>query len=73
MDAFLSLDDFFSIHPFHETANALGVAITTAIKLYVVDLSVHNFKLDHLTAGALRIIGVFHEDKYQKKIMSSHL
>ena len=29
----------------------------------MVDLLVHNLKLDHLTAGALRVIGVFHYNR----------
>ena len=38
--------------------------IATAIKLYVVDLSVHNLELDYLTAGALGVISMLFYDDF---------
>ena len=62
MDALQPLDDLLHFHAFHQTAHPLCVAVAASIELDVVDASVNDFEFNHLTAGALRIISVFHSE-----------
>lgn len=61
-DAFQTLDHFFRLHAFDETAHPLRIAITASIELHVVNNPVVDFEFNHLAAGALRIISVFHSE-----------
>ena len=61
-DALQPLDHFFCLHAFDETAHPLRIAIAASIELYVVNSAVNDFEFNHLTAGALRIISVFHSE-----------
>ena len=61
MNTFQSLHNLFGFHAFYKTAHTLGVTIATSIKLNIVNDSVNDFKLNHLTASALGVIGVFHK------------
>ena len=61
-DAFQTLDHFFRLHAFDETAHPLRIAITASIELHVVNNPVNDFEFNHLTAGTLRIISVFHSE-----------
>lgn len=61
-DTLQSLDYLLGIHAFHETPHTLGVAAAASIKLNIMNDSVSDFELNHLTASALGIVGVFHSN-----------
>ena len=62
-DAFQLGDDILGLHAIHQGGHALGVAITAAIELYVLQNAVLDFKLNGLAAGALGSVSVSHNLK----------
>ena len=62
-DAFQLGNDIFRLHAFYQGGHALGVAITAAIELYVLQNAVLDFKLNGLAAGALGSVSVSHNLK----------
>jgi hypothetical protein len=62
MDAFQSLHNLLGFHTFNKATYTLGVAVTATIKLNIVNGSVNDFELNHLTASASGVIGVFHKN-----------
>ena len=59
-DALQPLDYLLGFHAFNKTTYTLGVAAAASIKLNMMNDSVSDFELNHLTASALGVVGVFH-------------
>ena len=60
VDALHALDDLIHIHTFHQSADALQVAISTTQVLYIVNFAVFNFKEDSLGTGSLGLVLKLH-------------
>ena len=61
VDAFQFGNDILCLHAFHQSGDALRVAVATSVELYVFQNAILDFKLDGLTAGALGSISVSHQ------------
>ena len=60
MNTLKPLDDLLGFHAFDKATYALGVAVAASIKLNIVNGSINNLELNHLTTSALGEISVFH-------------
>ena len=60
MDTLQPLDYLLGVHAFNKTTYSLGVAAAASIKLNMMNDSLSDFELNHLTASALGVVGVFH-------------
>ena len=59
-NAFEALQHVLDFHAFHQGTHALGVAVTAAVELHVLQDAIFDFKLDGLAAGALGLVSVSH-------------
>ena len=53
-------DDLVDIHAFHQSGDALQVAVAAAEELNILDLAVFNLKDDLSGAGALGLVSILH-------------
>ena len=62
-DAFQPLQHILYFHAFHQSADALRVAVAAAVELHILQDAVLDFKLNGLAACALGSVGVSHNSK----------
>lgn len=59
-DAFEACDDIGHLHARHQPAEALQIAVASAIELHVGDNAVLHLHIDVAGAGTLGLVGGFH-------------
>lgn len=64
-DAFEACDDVLHLHAGDESADALQIAVASAIELHVADNAVLHLHVDVARANALGFIGCFHNQNNQ--------
>ena len=60
LDAFETGNDIFYLHACHQSAEALQIAVASAIELHMGDNAVLHFHIDVAGACALGFVGDFH-------------
>ena len=59
-DAFEAGDDVLYLHACHQPADALQIAVASAIELHMGDNAIFHFHIDVAGAGTLGLVGSFH-------------
>jgi hypothetical protein len=59
-NAFQAVEHILHLHPFHQTAYALGVAVAPPYELNMMQLPINDFEIYRLAACTLGLISVSH-------------
>ena len=70
LDAFETGNDIFYLHACHQSAEALQIAVASAIELHVGDNAVLHLHIDVAGAGTLGLVGGFHCYIYEKPTLT---